>query len=529
MFKKLFTFTPPKEEYNFEIKKSIPDVKTDEKKRVSFSLRENIMFLDEAFGRKTSYDIKLREFTVRLGRKKVSACIYFIDGLVSNQSVNDTILMPLMVESEKLKEGGIDAVESILLTQNQVSVTDEMDKVKEEICYGSCALFVDGYDKAFLPQVIGWERRGVEEPSGEPAILGSRQAFNETLKTNTSMVRKMIRSEKLTIENIVVGKAGKCNCAVLYMENITNDSLVFEVKRRISSLKIDHIISAPELMQFIENKSFITLPQMLLTERADRCVKAIMAGRVAVLVDNSPFAIIMPITAFELLESAEDIYLRPPYSLLVKIIRLIGIFFSVYLPGIYIAAITYHTEIFPTGMLTTIMKASRKVPFDSVTELLIMVISFEIVREASARVPGFLGQSLGIIGPLVLGQAAISANIVSPVMIIVFSLATIGSFATPNYQMALSGRVLNIFYIILGSTGGFLGIIAGFFCQLVLWHSTKSFGVNMISPFSDGQIFPESFKILPIWKMENRDFYLKPKRIKEQKHISRRWRERDEN
>ena len=162
MFKKLFTFTPPKEEYNFEIKKSIPDVKMDEKKRVSFSLRENIMFLDEAFGRKTSYDIKLREFNVRLGRKKVSACIYFIDGLVSNQSVNDTILMPLMVESEKLKEGGFDAVEKILLTQNQLSITDEMEKVTEEICYGSCAVFIEAWGGRTRKRACNsWQSSGV--------------------------------------------------------------------------------------------------------------------------------------------------------------------------------------------------------------------------------------------------------------------------------------------------------------------------------------------------------------------------------
>ncbi len=523
MIKKLFTFTPPKEEEEFEIKKSLPDVSEKKDAKVSCYLFENADYLDKAFNRESSYDIKIRNFKIKLGKRKVSAFIYFVDGLVSNQSVNDTILLPLMVESEKLKEYDFDDVAEVLLTQNQVKITDDMKTVTEEICYGSCAVFIDGYGRALLPQVIGWERRGVEEPSGEPAILGSRQAFNETLKTNTSMIRKMIRSENLVIENITIGKAGKCGCAVLYMDNITNNSLTDEVKRRISSLKIDHIISAPELMQFIETRSFLTLPQVLLTERVDRCVKAIMSGRVAVIIDNSPFALIMPVTAFELLESAEDIYLRPVYALLIKTIRFLGIFLSVYLPGIYIAAITYHTTIFPTGMLTTIMKASRKVPFDSVTELFIMVIAFEIVREASARVPGFLGQSLGIIGPLVLGQAAISANIVSPVMIIVFSLATIGSFATPNFSMALSGRVLNIIYIILGSTGGFLGIAAGMFCQMVLWHETKSFGVNMISPFSDGRSFPESFKIAPIWKYEHRDEYLKPKREREQKHISRLW------
>lgn len=523
MFKKLFTFTPPKENYEFEITKSLPDAREKKDEKVSVYLSQNADFLDEAFRREASYDIKIRKFKIRMGKQKVSAFIYFIDGLVSNQSVNDTVLMPLMVESEKLRERDFDDVAEVLLTQNQIKITDKMSEVIEEICYGSCAVFIDGCDKALLPQVIGWERRGVSEPSDEPAILGSRQAFTETLKTNTSMVRKMIRSENLVIENILVGKAGKCSCAVLYMDNITNNSLVSEVKRRISSLKVDHIISAPELSQFIENKSFITLPQILLTERTDRCVKAIMSGRVAIMVDNSPLCIIVPVTAFELIESAEDIYLRPPYALLVKSIRFLGIFFSIYLPGIYIAAITYHTTIFPTGMLTTIMKASRKVPFDSVTELIIMVVAFEIVREASARVPGFLGQSLGIIGPLVLGQAAISANIVSPVMIIVFSIATIGSFATPNFSMALSGRVLNIIYIILGSTGGFLGIIAGFFCQLTLWHETKSFGVNMVSPFSDGKIVPESLKITPIWRHEERDKYLKPKRKMEQKHISRLW------
>ncbi len=524
IFSKLFTFVPPKEEEDFEIKKTASYTKAKEEKEVSFYLKENIDYLNKIFIKDKSYDIKFREFYIKMGKQKVQAAIYFIDGLVSNASVNDSILTPLMIESEKLKERDYDSVVNILIPQNQVKISNKMKDVIEEICYGSCAVLIDGYDKAILPQVIGWEKRGVDEPKTEPAIFGPNQAFNETLKVNTSMLRKMIRSPELTIENITLGEVSKCNCAVLYMGDITNPSLVREVKKRIEGLKIDHIISSGELMQFIENNSFITLPQVISTERPDRCVKALMSGRVVVLVDNSPLALIMPVTVFELTESAEDVYLRPAYALLVKSIRYLGILFSVYLPGIYIAAITYHTTIFPTGMLTTIMRAGRKVPFDSVTELVVMVIAFEIVREASSRVPGFLGSSLGIIGPLVLGQASISANIVSPVMLIVFSLSTIGSFVTPNFSMAFSGRVLNIIYICLGSTGGFLGIAAGIFFQIMLWHETKSFGINMLLPFSDGQsIIPEPLKVTPIWKNETRPGYLKPKRIKNQAHISRPW------
>lgn len=526
LFSKLFTFTPPKEKNDFEIRKATSYIENKEKKEVSLYLRENVDYLKKIFSQEKSYDMKVREFYIKMGKSKIKAAIYFIDGLVSNVSVNDAILTPLMIESEKLKEKDYDALINCLIPQNQVKISDKMTDVIDEICYGSCAVFIDGFDKAVLPQVIGWEKRGVDEPKTEPAIFGPNQAFNETLKVNTSMMRKMIRSEHLIIENITVGDVAKCNCAVLYMENITNTSLVSEVKKRIKSLKIDHLISSGELTQFIENNSFITLPQIISTERPDRCVKSLMSGRVVVLVDNSPLALIMPATVFELTESAEDVYLRPAYALLVKCIRYLGILLSIYLPGIYIAAITYHTTIFPTGMLTTIMRAGRRVPFDSVTELIIMVIAFEIVREASSRVPGFLGSSLGIIGPLVLGQASISANIVSPVMIIIFSIATIGSFTTPNFSMAFSGRVLNIIYICLGSIGGFLGIAAGIFCQIMLWHETKSFGVNMLLPFFEGKdVIPEPLKVTPIWKHERRPTYLKAKREKEQAHISRTWKE----
>lgn len=525
--KKIFNFTPPNTENGFHLKSTERAVKPSAAEdEVSRSLAVNIERLDALFHRDTSYDIMLREFEIKLGRGSLRAFIYFIDGMVNGESINEAVLSPLMVESEKLKLKDFEDIDRVLLPQNQVKSTESIKEAAAAVCYGSLALFVEGLNKALLVEVIGWKQRGVEEPQNEPAILGPHIAFNESIKTNTSIIRKMIRSEKLVIDTVIVGKQAKTNCAVLYMDNITNPSLVNEVKRRLSQIEADSVLSSGCLEQFIEEKSLISLPQILSTERPDRCARAIMEGRVAVIMDNSPLALIMPTTVFELLESAEDVYLRPVYSLLVKTVRLLGIFMSVYLPGIYIAAITYHTTVFPTGMLTTIMKASRKVPFDSITELIIMVIAFEIVREASSRVPGLLGSGLGIIGPLVLGQAAISANIVSPVMIIVFSIATIGSFATPNYSMAFSGRVLSILYIALGSAAGFFGIAMGMFVQIMMWHTTKSFGVNMLSPFVPYmEMLPESVRTEPIWKKEKRPEYLKTKRPREQAHISRLWKE----
>lgn len=523
--KDFLRYTPESKNEGFVLKRPPITKKTDlVENEISPYIFENIETLDKIFKRNISYDVKLREFSIKLSRKDRKAFIYFIDGLVDFKSVNDNMLSPLMVESQKLKESDFSDVEKILLTQNQAKRTEKIKDVVEAICYGSCALFVEGYREAILVEVIGFKTRGVEEPQIEPAIFGPHQAFNESIKINTSMIRKMIRSENLVADTILVGDEGKTNCAVMYMDNITNPSLVEEVKRRIENLSVDYVMSSSSLEQLIEEQSLISLPQILSTERPDRCVKAIMQGRVVVIVDNSPLALIMPTTVFELLESAEDSYLRPAYSLLVKFVRLLGIFLSVYLPGLYIAAITYHTTVLPTGMLTSIMKGSRKVPFDSITELIIMVVAFEIVREASSRVPGILGSSLGIIGPLVLGQAAISANIVSPVMIIVFSIATIGSFATPNFAMSFAGRVLNIIFIVLGSIGGFLGIAVGLFIQMMKWHCTESFGVNMVSPFKMGDtMIPESFRIEPIWKKEERPRFLMTKKIKEQSHISRKW------
>lgn len=522
--KQLFTFSPQKNDSGFILKEGASPEKTTEKQAVSSSLSENRDYLDKVLHREQCYDINLREFDIRLGRKSVRACIYFVDGLVDGGSINEGILNPLMIESEKLKARGIDAVCDVLLSENQVTKSDDMKEIVEALCYGSVALFVDDYATGILIQVIGWDRRAISEPENEPAIYGPRQALTESLKSNTSTIRKMIRSRHLMIETELIGQEGKTAAAVVYMDNITNPALVDEVKRRIKNLAVDYVMTASELEQFIEDKSHLSVPQIISTERPDRCVHAVMAGRVVVIVDNSPMALIMPTTVFDLLESAEDVYLRPSYSFLVKTMRLFGVFFSIYLPGIYIAAISYHTTILPTGMLTSIMKASRQVPFHSITELVFMVASFEIVREASSRVPSFMGASLGIIGPLLLGQAAISANIVSPVMVIVFSIATIGSFATPNISMGFAGRILNIVYIVLGSMAGFLGIATGIFIQMMLWQSTRSFGVPMMSPFMpEGHSLPEAVQSCPIWKKENRPAFLHTLRPKDQRHISRSW------
>ena len=253
-------------------------------------------------------------------------------------------------------------------------------------------------------------------------------------------------------------------------------------------------------------------------------------GRVAIIVNGSPFALVMPITINDLIHSPEDLYLRFPYANLLRIIRIFAIFMSVMLPGIYLAITNFHHEMIPTDLLFAIEASREKVPFPSLVEILIMEISFELIREAGIRIPGPIGPTLGIIGALILGQAAVAANIVSPVMVIIVAVTGIGSFAIPNFSLGFAFRVMRFAYIFLGAMVGFLGIATGAFIQGVWLINAKSFGVPFISPYAPKTAgsYIDGFFRAPVWKQEKRPDFVNPKDVERQPKISRKWR-RPEN
>ncbi len=492
---------------------------------LSGNFKKDVETLKTELSQGTSGDIKMREFTIRINQRDVKAIMFFVDGLVNKQLINDFLLKPLMIKSREIEINSFKAVSEVLITQSEAKETNLLGELTFDINFGSVLLLIEGAKSAFSIDVKGWNHRGVESPQTERIIRGPNDAFSEQLRENTALIRHLIRNKSLISKEYKVGTISQTPLSVMYIENIANASLVEETLRRIESIDVDYIFAAAEIEQLIEDKSITTLPQFLSTERPDRASRALLDGRVIIIVDGSPFVLILPTTVFELNESAEDNYLRFPYVNMIRTIRWIAFLLSLLLPGLYIAVVSYHAELLPTGILMSIVSSREPVPFPSIIEIIIMEISLEIIREASIRVPEATGSTLSIVGALILGQAAVSAGIVSPILIIVVSITAIGSFATPNYYLGLSARILRFVYIFLAQAAGFLGITAGLFINVLLWTNTNSMGVPMGAPFAPitkGGI-PSSLFVPIAWKQEHRDDYINSKRKFRQAHISRKW------
>ena len=471
--------------------------------------------------------------------------------MVDTKLINDFILKPLMLRNRanthtpdkkvkvtsaiannisvrRMKKFNLeDYIFNSLVPQNTIKKVSEFEKIISDINMGNCALFVDTLSVAFCLEVKGFKARSIPEPNNEIIIRGSQEAFVEVIRTNTSLIRRFVNNENLIIENASVGKVTNTPVAICYMKEIANDALVAEVKYRIQNLKIDSLTSSGQLEQLIQDNDKVIFPQILSTERPDRASRYILAGRVVVIVNGSPYALVMPATFMDFLSSQEDTNIRYQYANLLKIIRGIALFLALLLPGLYIAISNYHQELIPTELLFAIVSSRASVPFPVILEILIMEVSFELIREAGVRVPSPLGPTIGIVGALILGQAAVSASIVSPILIIIISITGICSFTVPDFFLGFWVRIYRFIYIIAGYLGGFLGIAFVLFIQFLLLLGNQSFGIPYLSlhlPFGKSAR-RKSYFLSPMWKREKRETELNTKRPNAQEHISMTWKD----
>lgn len=526
--------TPEAKQGDGQKKESLDENEAEEKSEISKTLSVNLEYMKKAYSIPKNGDMILREFDIVVKDKVIPAFMLFYDGMVDRKVINDDILQPLMLLSN-LDIKGDDKniskyIRSHILPHNQLKEAKEYREVIDEINFGGCGIFVDGINTAFVADVKGWEHRNVSRPNTELVIRGPQEGFTEVIRVNTALIRKIIKDEDLIVENIEIGRRSKTLCALLYIKDIANDSLVEEMRRRLNNIKVDYIVDSGELEQFIEDSGFLPTPQVLSTERPDRVATLLAEGKVAVIMNGSPFALVAPTTLPELVQSAEDSYIRFPYANLLRAVRILGILLSLLLPGIYIAITNYHQEMIPTDLLLAIEASREKVPFPSIVEILIMEISFELIREAGIRIPGPIGPTLGIIGALILGQAAVAASIISPILIIIVAVTGIGSFAVPNFSLGLAFRLLRFAYIFLGAMAGFLGITVGLFIQGLFSAGSKSFGVPLTVPFAPkaSNTMVNELSRAPIWEQETRADYLNAKDEKKQPKISRKWAQKNQ-
>lgn len=458
------------------------DTGSDNKERtVSADLKANLAIIKRQFNFPDNQDVVIREFKVL---RKQDAFIVYIDGMADNGTINDYILRQLMAEKkiDNNQEINLDYINKNLLAVNQIEPVSDIDLITRQILNGLTALFVDGTAECTILETRGYEKRSVSTPTSENVIRGPQEAFVENLRTNLTLVRRIIRNKDLVTEMLPMGRTDNLTCAVLYIRGIIDPRIVQEVKRRVKDLDIDIIPGSGVMEQLIEDSPFSLFPQVLNTERPDRTASFLMDGQAAIICEGTPFALIVPITFHHLMHTSEDTNLRWQYGSFLRLIRIMASFLAIFLPGLYIALTLYHPEMIPTDLLNSLTEAWELIPFPTIVELLFMEIAFELIREAGLRVPGAIGQTLGIIGAVILGQAAVSANIVSPILIIIVAMTGLSSFAIPNFSVSFGYRILRFIIIFFGAIAGFYGIAAAIIILGSIACSMKSFGVPYFSP-----------------------------------------------
>ncbi|WP_223587935.1 spore germination protein [Neobacillus bataviensis] len=498
-----------------QISKSSALSSDETNKVVQTDLSENIDILKDLF--KDCSDVVFRNFIVG----EVEAYLIFVDGFVDSAAIEMHGLRQL-IEDIKSNRITADLLKERVISISSLGETIKLDEVVSNVLKANTVLLVDGVAKALIFDAKGGERRGVAQPETESAVRGPREGFTERLRVNTALVRHKIRSNRLKILSKDIGEETKTNIAIFYVEGLAAPELVEEVLSRLNRIKIDGILESGYIEEFIEDSPWSMFPQIQNTERPDTVAANLLEGRVAIVVDGTPFALIMPATFWQFFQASEDYYGRYHIVVFLRLLRIFLIFVALTLPSIYVAVTTYHQEMIPTSLLLSIAASREAIPFPMFVEAMIMELSFEALREAGVRLPQVVGQAVGILGALVIGQAAVEAGIVSAPTVIVVSITGIASFTIPRFNMSISIRILRFPLMILSGMFGLFGTIIG--TILVLTHLCKlrSFGVPYFSPLA-----PLSFKALkdvlirvPWWAMDQRpDQFVKQDQKRQGDHL----------
>lgn len=385
--------------------------KIDDVNEIFPSIDVNTEYIKVKYNLLINSDIVLRDFTLIARNKQYKACLLFIDGMIDMDLVNNYVLKPLMLRNtansfdngqnqviseavtnnitvRKVKKFDLkDYILNSLLPQNTVKTLSKFTDVFSSVNIGNCALFIDTLNVAFDIDVKGFQTRSISKPENEVVIRGPQEAFVESIRVNTSLIRRIVNNENLIIENIKVGKVSKTNCALCYMKNIANDDLVAEAKYRLNNINIDYLVSSGQLEQLLEDNSKYSLPQIIATERPDKASTYLLEGRVVVIVNGSPYALVVPAVFIDFLESSEDKNIKFQFANLLKLIRIAALLITLLLPGLYVAITSFHQEFIPTELLFAIVASRASVPFSIIFEIIIMELSFELIREAGLRVP----------------------------------------------------------------------------------------------------------------------------------------------
>ncbi|SFR83014.1 spore germination protein [Anaeromicropila populeti] len=416
--------------------------------------------------------------------------LFCVDGLVNSQLLDLAIMKPIGTEEGSRQCKTQAELANYLLNHGGAyhafgSEITDFDKLITVVMSGMAAVIFDQLEKAIVFDVRTFDKRSIQEPSEEGVMKGAKDSFIEVLRTNTALIRRRVRSPYLVIEQMWVGRMSRTDVALVYISNLCDMNLVEQLRKKLQAIDIDNIAAASFIEEYlIENKGSL-LPQVMYTQRPDRCASNLTDGRISIIIDGIPFVYVLPCQLPMLLQSPEDYSENYIASSSFRILRYATMILSLLLPAFYIAITTFHNQLLPVQMILSIQEAKAKVPFSSWVEVLGLLFSFEILIEAGLRLPKPVGQAMSIVGGLVVGQAAVTANIISPVVVIVVALTGIAGFTVPNQDLSIALRISRFALGILASFAGFFGLMAGIIYIVTHLCSLDNFGIAYLSPFVD--------------------------------------------
>ncbi|SFF21052.1 spore germination protein [Paenibacillus algorifonticola] len=451
--------------------------------------KDNLQAIKQAIS--SNSDVHFREF--QIAELHARATLIFVDGMQNEELISKYVMKILMADVKQAASDRshlFDPLELASYLQDEVLPVCEVYEAAElhglnqSILMGFTALLVEGMPHALLIGSLGMTTRAINEPSSEALLRGPRIGFTEVLSENTSMLRRQGYSEELEINMYEVGTRIKRKLVIAYMKDIVNPDLLQEVRDRIGKINMDFIAESGYVEQLIEDDYLSPFQQSQNTERPDRVISGLLEGRIAILLDGTPFALIVPVTFSMLLQSPEDYYDRWLPGTLLRMLRFFAAFLALMAPALYISFISFHPGLIPTELAVTIIETRQGVPFPSLIEVMILEISIEILREAGIRLPKPIGPAMGIVGGLIIGEAAVQAGIVSPFLVIVVAVTAISSFSIPVYSAGITLRILRFGGMLCAAVLGMFGTIL--FILIICGHLSKlkSFGVPYVTPIS---------------------------------------------
>lgn len=480
--------------------------------QISAALSENIRRIKHTF--RDCGDIIMREFVINGGKARIF--MIYMDNIVDGDTIRDFIMTNLM---SRYPQSGqptqLDCLMSDSIAIGEMNRVTTLEEVYAAVLLGDTILLMDGNAFGLQASTKGFPSRGVSKAETEVVVQGPKDAFLEVMSTNIVLIRRRIRDPQLKLKRMKVGKRSQTDIGLMFMSDLVRPQTLRLIEKQLNRINIDAILDSGYIEQLLEQRWLSPFPQLQMTERPDKAASALLEGRVVLVIDNTPFVVMLPVTLNVFFQAAEDYYDRWEIMSFIRAIRYAAAFIAVALPGLYIALSVFHPELLPTALALKIATTRQNIPFSVVGEVIIMELAFELLREAGIRLPSPVSSTIGIVGGIIIGSAAVEAGIVSPAVVIVSALTGICTFVIPNISLVSALRLSKYFAIFLSAIFGLFGVWIALLCLLTHLCSLRSYGIPYLYPFCSGTVnhdadWEDTIFRLPLQKMKHRPIFTKP-------------------